>query len=216
MKSPANISLFSLFVALAVFGLNWLVWQLTGAQAFRSAALEKIVNIVSALAVLAALWLERRAGAARLQRLVAMAIGAMIMATGTGIVLDTLTGGQVSQVGMSLTAPALATALIAMALNTAWGTFLVRTGRRKHIAAFVADGRHLQSDVLVSLLALLATASHLVILDRAIALVIGLFLLRNGLQAIRVALCGPSAPARKGSSPGPGRNLVPPACPQRS
>ena len=55
-----RLAMGSVVIGLLVLGLKVLAWQLTGSLALMSDALESLVNVATALAVIAALHLDRK------------------------------------------------------------------------------------------------------------------------------------------------------------
>ncbi len=190
MNRLHGIALASLGVAVTVFGLKWQAAAMTGSLAMQANAAEKLLNIATALIVLLSLLLRRdthRPAAA--ERLAALVLAGLIFYAGLSLLRQAPSGTPLSP---GFDSAGLVVSLLATMLNGAWGLVLVRTGMRYHSPAMVADGRHLQADVLGSLVVLAAAASQVSWLDQGMALAAGLLLmLRAAVVACAAVRCRP-------------------------
>ncbi|GEM_PF-6992394 len=187
MKRLLLISATSLLVSGVVLTLNWAGWWFTGSLSMQANAQEKLLNVASGMLVLMALLFRRQAHAPSVvESAAAVIIALFIMLAGSTLVWQALAqaGGQVATMHPAGFALVMAAAL----LNGIWGTVLVRTGQRYQAPAMLADGRHLQADVLGALVVIAATAAQMPWLERAIALAIGLILLWRAVQVLYQAL----------------------------
>jgi cation diffusion facilitator family transporter len=146
----------SVAAALATIGLKTAAWLITGSISLLSDAAESLVNLVAAVAALAALrWAMRPAdedhayGHAKAEYLSAGFEGALILVTavtiGAAAVPRLVDPAPISDVGVGV-----AISVVASAINLAVGLLLVRTGRRERSITLEADGRHLLTDVWTS------------------------------------------------------------------
>jgi cation diffusion facilitator family transporter len=190
----------SLGLGAVVFAAKLVAWQLTGSTAVLSDALESVVNVVAAGLLLYSLHLASRPadrnhpyGHGKVEFFSAGVEGTLIAVAAALIV-----GEAVRQI-LSGVAPRrldLGILLVTAATvgNAVLGLYLIRTGRRVHSLALVADGRHLLTDVATSVgvIAGLAAvwATGLAILDPLVALAVGLHILRVGWQLVRQAVGG--------------------------
>ncbi len=189
MKWLHGIALASLGVAVAVFGLKWQAANLTGSLAMQANAAEKLLNIATALLVLLSLLLRRNAARpAAAERAVALLLAALILYAGLSLMRQALAGGTA---GAAFDPAGLMVSLLATVFNGAWGMVLVRTGQRHAAPAMVADGRHLQADVLGSLVVVVAAATQLPWLDRSMALIAGGLLVVRAAAVARAAFADP-------------------------
>ncbi len=190
----------SLVVGLVVLGLKLLAWWLTGSIALYSDALESIVNVVTALVALAAVWLSQRPADAALpygygkaEYFSAVLIGVMIIVAAILIVREAYEA-LVRPHTLELPLNGLLISGAATVLNAGWGYLLLRQGRRARSPALEADGRHLLVDV-VSTLGVLAGLGLViltgwVVLDAILAGLVALNILWSGWGVIRDSVGG--------------------------
>ncbi len=199
-KGIIGLAAGSLVVGLVVLGLKLLAWWLTGSIALYSDALESIVNVVTALVALAAVWLSQRPADAALpygygkaEYFSAVLIGVMIIVAAILIVREAYEG-LVQPHTLDLPLNGLLISGAATALNAGWGYLLLRQGRRARSPALEADGRHLLVDV-VSTLGVLAGLGLViltgwVVLDAILAGLVALNILWSGWGVIRDSVGG--------------------------
>lgn len=190
----------SIAVGVAVFGLKYLAWWITGSVALYADALESIVNVIAAAAVLVALRVSVRPadaghpfGHTKAEYFSAVLEGVLIVIAAFSILGE---AWQALQRPRGLEAP-LAGLLVsgaATVINGAWAALLMRFGARWRSIALVADGRHLLADVITSvgviagLLLAVATGWHL--LDPLVAALVALNIVRIGWGVIRESVGG--------------------------
>ena len=186
MKRLLLISATSLLVAVLVLALNWAGWWFTGSLSMQANAQEKLLNIASGTLVLVSLLFRRSAAPTLAEGAAAGIIALFIMLAGGTLIWQALADADAQ--ATTLHPAGFALVLAAALLNGIWGTVLVRAGRRHQAPAMLADGRHLQADVLGALVVMAATASQLPWLERTLALAIGLLLLWRAGQVLHHAL----------------------------
>jgi cation diffusion facilitator family transporter len=194
------IGLGSIAVALAVLGLKYAAYLVTGSVALYSDALESIVNLVTALAALVAINISARPadknhpfGHHKAEYLSAVLEGVLIVVAAILIVGEAydavLQPRDLSKFGFGVVLSGLATAL-----NGGWSAFLISRGRRFRSPALVADGWHLLSDVLTSAGVLaglfLAWATGFQILDPLLAIAVACYILWSGSKIALASLSG--------------------------
>ena len=98
-KRTLAIAAASLLIGLIVLGLKVLAWQITGSIALYSDALESIVNVVTAIAALSAVWLAQKPADAALpygyhkaEYFSAVLVGVMIIVAAILIAREAITG----------------------------------------------------------------------------------------------------------------------------
>jgi cation diffusion facilitator family transporter len=195
-----RIAIGSVIVGLAVLALKAVAWQLTGSLALMSDALESLVNVATALAVIVALRVARRPaddnhpyGHHKAEFFSAVLEGVLIVIAALFILREAYAGFLNPR---ALDAPLLGLAINAGAslINGVWATILIRTGRRHRSPALVADGRHLMTDVVSSVGVLIGVALAFVTgwwwLDPVMALLVALNILWSGWVVIRGSLSG--------------------------
>ncbi|NNU81854.1 cation transporter [Halovulum dunhuangense] len=190
----------SILVALAVMGLKFLAWALTGSVALYSDALESVVNLVSASVALWAVHYASRPadhnhpfGHHKAEYFSAVFVGVMIVVAALFIVREALAGLADPQ---PIDQPLLGMAINAGAavVNAAWALTLIRFGRAERSPALVADGKHIMADVmtsvgvLVGLLLVLVTGLYA--FDSILALIVGVNVLWEGWKVIAGSVGG--------------------------
>ena len=200
MNRVLRLAIGSLIVGLAVLALKALAWALTGSLALMSDALESLVNVAAALAVIAALRVAKRPadsnhpyGHHKAEFFSAVLEGVLIVIAALFILREAWAGFLDPR---ALDAPFLGMAINAGAslINGAWAVLLIRNGRRYRSPALVADGRHLMTDVVSSVGVLigigLAIATGWWILDPAMAVLVAINILWSGWGVIKGSLSG--------------------------
>ncbi|WP_104017392.1 cation diffusion facilitator family transporter [Roseovarius nitratireducens] len=200
MDRVMRLALGSVLVGLAVLSLKVVAWRVTGSVALMSDALESVVNVATALAVIAALRLARRPADAnhpfghhKAEFFAAVLEGVLIVLAAVFILREAWAGFAAPR---AIDAPWLGLAVNAVAgvINAAWAWLLIREGRRHRSPALAADGRHLMTDVVSSVGVLagvaLAVATGWWVLDPALAVLVALNILWSGWSVIRGSLSG--------------------------
>jgi cation diffusion facilitator family transporter len=200
MKSVFHIGATSLLVSLVVLGLKYLAFHLTGSIALYSDALESIINVVTAIVALVALYVAAQPadanhpfGHTKAEYFSAVVEGVLIVIAAFTILREAYAGFLAPRL---LDAPAEGLALnaLATAINGFWCWYLIRAGRRLRSPALVADGRHLLTDVVTSVGVLvglgLALATGWAVLDPALAAIVALNILWSGWGLIRESVSG--------------------------
>jgi cation diffusion facilitator family transporter len=206
MRSPsaenrlALIALASVGVALLTMGIKYVAYLQTGSVALYSDALESIVNVVAAVAALAALRYSQRPadrdhpfGHHKAEYFSAVLEGVLIVVAALMILSAAVPAFQAPR---TLDAPAMGLAInaLAMVINAVWAGLLIRVGGRLHSPALAADGRHLWTDVITSagVLAglLLSLPTGWLILDPLLACLVAVNILWTGSRVIRESMSG--------------------------
>lgn len=190
----------SLVVAIGIFGLKFLAYQMTGSMAVLSDALESVVNIVAALFALVSLAIASRPadsshpyGHGKVEFLSSGFEGGLIAFAALLIVYE---AAQALVFGHELHRLDVGVAMVGVASvgNALLGYFLLRTGRRVHSPALEADGMHVLSDVWTSLGVLVGLAlvwfTGWRILDPLVAMALGVQLAVVGAGLLRRAVAG--------------------------
>lgn len=187
-------------VGVLVLGLKYWAYYLTGSVALFSDALESIVNVVTAVAALIAVWLAAKPADAALpygyhkaEYFSAVLEGVMILVAALLILREAYEGIMAPR---TLDAPwqGLAVNAVAGGINAIWCTVLLRAGRRHKSPALVADGQHLLTDVLSSAGVIvgvsLAALTGLHILDPILAVLVALNIVWSGWTLVRQSVGG--------------------------
>ncbi len=193
--SSRQIAAGSVAVSVVILAVKFTAYLMTGSVALFSDALESIINVLTALAAMAAIRIGARPADARhpyghhkAEYLSAIAVGAAIVVAAMAILREAW-HGFLAPAPIESAWQGLAVSAVATALNAAWCAVLVRTGRAHRSAALVADGKHLLADVVTSAAVIvgvaLAVATGLVWMDSAIAALVAVNVLWSGWQVVR-------------------------------
>lgn len=198
--TPATLAAASIAVALAVMGIKYLAYLVTGSVALYSDAVESIVNVLTAIAALVAIQVAMRPadrnhqfGHHKAEYLSAVLEGVLIVVAALLIVREAAAALVTPR---AMTEPALGLAInaAASAMNAGWAYLLISRGRAWRSPALEADGRHLLTDVLTSagvfLGLVLATLTGWQILDPLIAFVVAINILWTGWKLARESMSG--------------------------
>lgn len=184
------VALTSIGVAIAVMGIKYAAYLVTGSVALFSDALESVVNLLTAIAVVIAVHVgaqppDRRHpfGHHKAEYFSAVLEGALIIVAALLIFREAydafLTPRALNQPALGLLINGLATVV-----NGAWAWILINRGKAWSSPALAGDGRHLVTDVITSLGVLagliLATLTGWSILDPLLAGAVAINILRMG------------------------------------
>ena len=187
-------------VGMALFACKLGAWMLTQSVVVLSDALEGLVNVVAGIFAWYCVRLSHKPadsnhpyGHGKVEFVSAAFEGGLVVLAAAVIAFEAskrLIGNEMPRqigVGSSLVA-------IAAGANLATGWWLIHLGTRLHSSALVADGKHLLTDVVTSVAALVALglvqATQLAWIDPAIAMVAALNILRVGWLLLREAIAG--------------------------
>ena len=190
----------SIVVGLAVLGLKYLAYLVTGSVALLSDAIESIVNVATAIAALIAIGFAARPADAghpyghhKAEYISAVLEGVLIVIAALAILREAYFAYLTPRM---LEAPWNGLALngAATAINAIWCAVLIATGRRYRSPAMVADGWHLLTDVASSVGVFvgvaLAAVTGLAVLDPILAALVALNILWSGWRLVRLSVGG--------------------------
>ena len=200
MDRAQKAALASLLIGLVVLALKFGAWWLTGSLALYSDALESIINVVAAGAAFVALRIAAQPADAdhpyghhKAEYFSAVLEGVLIVVAAL-LILKEAYGGVMAPKPIDAPVLGLAVNAVATAINAAWGTALLRWGRRWRSPALQADGRHVMADVVTSggVLAgiALVAATGWLVLDPALAGLVALNILWSGWALVRDSIGG--------------------------
>ena len=200
MQRAMSIAIGSIIVGIVVLALKATAFFLTGSVALYSDALESIVNIVTAAATLAAVWVGSKPpdsnhpyGHHKAEYVWAVLEGALIIVAAL-LIFRAAYFGFVEPKPLNANLEGLSFNAAAAVLNGIWATVLMRHGRRLRSPALVADGHHLYTDVLssVGVLAglIVARATGWAVLDPLLAALVGGTILWSGWTLVRGSVSG--------------------------
>lgn len=200
MSKAMKLGAGSILVGLVVLGLKLLAWVMTGSVALLSDALESTVNVATAIAALVAIHYAARPADAdhpyghhKAELFSAILEGVMIIVAALLILKQSYEGLMAPR---ALEAPIAGILVNAAAsgLNGVWCWVLIHMGRRHRSPALVADGKHLLSDVIssvvVALGVLLALETGWAWADPALAGLVALNILWSGWKVMTQSLSG--------------------------
>jgi cation diffusion facilitator family transporter len=190
----------SLAIGVALLGAKFVAWLMTDSQAVLSDAMESIVNVVAAFAMLFAVRFSARPadedhpyGHGKIEFVTsgseggAIAFAALLIMTQSVMALVEGSAPRNLDLGMAIV-------LGAGLANCALGIHLIRVGKREGSAALVADGHHVISDFWTSAGAvvglLLVKFTGLVWIDPLVAMLVAVQLLVTGWKLLRGAARG--------------------------
>ncbi|MFB3133625.1 MAG: cation diffusion facilitator family transporter [Rhodothermales bacterium] len=198
--NPIAAARLSVVVGLVVLALKYVAYRLTGSVSLYSDALESIVNVVAAVAVVISIRvaaqppdLNHPFGHSKAEYFSAVLEGGLILFAAVEIVraawqrfLEPL-----ALTDLNL---GLGVALLATALNGAMAGFLVWNGKKQRSPALVADGKHLRTDVVTTMGVLagvgLAGLTGWWILDPLLAVLVAVNIMWVGLRLVRDSMGG--------------------------
>ncbi|MET0748881.1 MAG: cation diffusion facilitator family transporter [Rhizobium sp.] len=200
MDRSLKIALGSFGISIVVLAIKYAAFWITGSVALFSDALESIINVVTAVAVIVAIKAaavppdeQHPYGHHKAEYLSAVVVGTMIVGAAVAILHEAYQGFLAPK---AIDAPwiGLAVSTGATFLNIGWSYVLIHQGRLYRSASLVADGKHLMADVVTSLGVLigvtLVITTGIVQLDAAIAALVALHVLWSGWGVIRESASG--------------------------
>lgn len=195
-----RMALISIAVAFLVMGLKYVAYHVTGSVALFSDALESIVNVITASVAFYAISLSFKPedndhpfGHHKAEYFSAVIEGVLIVVASLLIIHQAWTAWTTTHI-LKDTNTGLAVNAVATAINAVWASILLRAGRAGKSPALTADGKHIWSDVITSVgaligLSLVVTTGKLW-LDPLIAVLVALNILWQGWLVIRSSVQG--------------------------
>ncbi len=192
--------LLSIVAAVLTIGLKFTAFLLTSSAGLFSDALESLVNLFAASMALYALWYSNKPtdadhpfGHEKIEFFSSGLEGVLIGVAGLITVYYSaerlLYPHPIEHIGLGTIL-----ALIASAINFAVATLLLRVGKKHRSIILEADGHHLMTDVYTSIAIvvglILVMITGLQWLDPALALLVGLNILRTGFVLVRRSFDG--------------------------
>nr|WP_319516437.1 cation diffusion facilitator family transporter [uncultured Cohaesibacter sp.] len=198
--SSKQLALGSVLVAVVVLALKYAAYAMTNSVGLYSDALETLINLAAAFAVLVALWLGEKPadhnhqfGHHKAEYLSAVAEGVLVVLAAIAIFMEAY---KVFTNPRDLSVPVIGLVLNGLGgvLNALWAFTLVHLGRKLRSPALVADGRHLFTDVVTSIGVIsgvaLAKLTGIIWLDPLLAMFVGITILWTGWELIKGSLSG--------------------------
>ena len=207
MQPPANsaraerqAAILALAVGVLLMAIKFVAYFVTGSSAILSDALESIVNVLAGGFALYAVILahlpadrEHPYGHGKVEFLSAGFEGGMIILAAVLIagraIQKLIYGATIDQIDQGLLLIALA-----MIVNGAMGFYLIRRGKRSGSITLEADGKHLLSDAITSVVVLVALGlvrlTNLVWIDPLAALVVAIYIAWMAVGLLRRSAAG--------------------------
>ncbi|MDQ0996624.1 cation diffusion facilitator family transporter [Phyllobacterium ifriqiyense] len=195
-----RLAFWSIFIGIAVLGLKYAAYHVTGSVALYSDALESIVNVVAALAAFWAILLSHKPadqnhpyGHHKAEYFSAVIEGVLIILAALLILREVWVAWETPR---SLDEPWLGLAINggASLINAVWASLLLRSGRKHRSPALIADGKHIMTDVVTSLGVFIglvgAVATGWTILDPLLAVIVAVNILWQGWRVISNSVQG--------------------------
>lgn len=190
MQRVIGLAIGSVVVGVAVLGLKWTAYVLTGSLALYSDALESVINVAAALAALLAVRLSAKPADAnhpyghhKAEYLSAVIEGVLIVLAALEILRHAV-AGLMNPAPLLAEPEGLLVNALAGVLNGVWCWVLITRGRALRSPALVADGKHLLTDVLSSAGVLVGVGLAIVtgwsVLDPALAALVAVNILWSG------------------------------------
>lgn len=190
----------SIAVALAVLGLKYAAYHLTGSVALYSDALESIINFATACMALYAVRVSARPadsshpyGHHKVEYFSAVIEGVLILIAAATILREAYFAALAPRMPQEPVEGLIVNGAATL-INGAWAFVLLREARLHRSPALAADGRHLLADVLTSAGVIvglaLATVTGWAILDPALAALVAVNILWSGWQLVRESVGG--------------------------
>lgn len=190
----------SIFVGVAVLGLKYLAYHLTGSVALYSDALESIINVVTAVAALIAVRASARPADAghpyghhKAEYLSTILEGVLIAVAALAILREAI-GSLLAPTPLVAPFEGLLVNGLASVINGVWCAVLIRQGRKRRSPALVGDGKHLLTDVVTSggvlVGVVLVAVTGWLVLDAVVAMLVAAHILHAGWRMLRESVSG--------------------------
>lgn len=190
----------SLFLGVILTAVKFFAYWLTHSNAIYSDAIESVVNIIAGSIALYSIWLaaqpsdaEHPYGHGKIEFIASAIEGTLVLIAGISIIYEAVrhlfNPEELHQLDIGIALIAITTII-----HFAIGVFFMRKGKELHSPTLEANGRHLRSDAISSLALIvglfLIRITDLVWIDTAVALLFGLFILKEGYEIIRKSIGG--------------------------
>ena len=179
---------------------KFFAWHLTGSNAVLTDALESIINIIAASFGLFSLIYASRPkdenhpyGHGKVEFFAVGFEGALICFAGIGMIYKALFSFS-SPVELNKLDVGLMITAIAAVINYIMGKYMMKQGLKLHSSALIADGQHLISDTVSSLVLLLGLAIMMMtgerMIDAILTIGLGIYILFVGYRLLRNSMAG--------------------------
>ena len=200
LNRTLKIAIGSLVVGIAVLALKIVAYLVTDSVGLFSDALESVVNVGAAIAVIIAIRVASRPpdanhpfGHTKAEFFSAVGEGVLIIIAAASILREAY-NGLIDPPALEQPTLGLLISVAATLLNGAWGVYILNTGRRLGSPALVADAKHLFADVVTSvgvvLGVILAVVTGIAVIDPIVAALVALNVLWSGWKLVRSSVGG--------------------------
>ncbi len=195
-----RIMAFMLIFSIALMGIKFLAYSLTGSNAILTDALESIINVTAGTFALFSIFISSQPkdanhpyGHGKVEFLSAGLEGGMILIAGMAMIAKAAYDLYHPRALAALDVGAILSAAAGLC-NFFMGTFLVKRGKKNQSPIMLADGKHLISDTIssVGLVAglILIHITGALWLDNVLAIVFGAYIVHMGFKIFRESLTG--------------------------
>ncbi len=200
MKKPIKLAIGSFFIGILVLIIKYIAFAVTGSVALYSDALESIVNIVAALAVILAVHYSAKPadkrhqyGHYKAEYLSAIVEGLFVIGTALIVFYEAYKAYFLPR-GIDVPFLGICINGVATAINGIWAVILIRYGKKYRSPAIKADGEHIYSDFLssvgVAIGVALAVLTGYLILDVILAVLVAFNILWSGFKLVKESVDG--------------------------
>jgi cation diffusion facilitator family transporter len=199
-KLKQRLILLSFIASILLTGLKFFAYYLTSSNAILSDALESIINVIASGFAFYSIYLSSQPkdrnhpyGHGKIEFFSAGFEGALIMIASLFITLEAVKR-LMDPAPIQNLAQGSGFILFTILVNTAIGYKLLTEGKKANSLALVADGRHLMTDSISSLVLIISVGLILltgfVWIDSAASLLFGIFLAYNGFKLVSKSVAG--------------------------
>lgn len=199
-KRKQRLILLSFVASIILTGLKFFAFYLTDSNAILSDALESIINVIASGFAFYSIYLSAQPkdrnhpyGHGKIEFFSAGFEGALIVIASLFIIIEAVKRIMEPAPIQNLAQGAIFI-MITIFVNTLIGYKLVEEGRRSNSLALTADGRHLLSDSVSSIVLIVSVGLIMLTgqiwIDSAASLLFGIFLAYNGFQLVSKSVAG--------------------------
>ncbi|GGB84265.1 cation diffusion facilitator family transporter [Dyadobacter sediminis] len=199
-KLKQRLILLSFIASILLTGLKFFAYYLTSSNAILSDALESIINVIASGFAFYSIYLSSQPkdknhpyGHGKIEFFSAGFEGALIMIASLFIILEAVKR-IMDPAPIQNLAQGSGFILFTIVVNTAIGYKLLSEGKKANSLALVADGRHLMTDSISSLVLIVSVGLILltgyVWIDSVASLLFGIFLAYNGFKLVSKSVAG--------------------------
>lgn len=195
VRARMRSAILSLVVGAVLCGIKMYAWVITGSSAVMSDALESVINVITGMMVLAVLRVSARPaddthpyGHGKIEFFSSGVEGAMILLAGGAIIVHSVNA---LLFGIDIRDMSVGLGLVTLAglVNLILGLYLIRSGKKNHSEALIANGHHVLSDAWTSLAIIVGIGMVIITgiewLDPVFALLAGAWIFWSGFGIVK-------------------------------